>query len=52
MNENIFRYYYLDYIQQRMEKVHYSLPYLIYVRFCNKVQVTAIWVFLKENTMQ
>lgn len=51
MNENIFRYYYLHYIQQRMEKVHYSFPYLIHVRFCNKLQVTAI-IFFKENTMQ
>lgn len=37
----------LHYIQPRMEKVHYSLPYLIYVDFCNKVQATAIF-FLKK----
>lgn len=46
MSENIFRYFLLHYIQQKMEKVHYSVPYLIYVGFCSKVQVTAIFFSL------
>lgn len=50
MSENILKYYLLNYIQLRMEKVHYSLLYLIYVGFCNEVQVTAIFFLNVKKT--